>query len=300
MIRIHGLFLAALIAISVETSQQHENDDSLDYNGRDPRFSFGLGKRAAAPRHRSDVAKLLATIKGWGYAGPHGLFKRSSVSSLRQLLDSMRTHIFKRSPGPQEEELSGADLAELRELEELLEELCRGGLESWDIKRGAERLEALEAGEEQEQEEQEGRSKRSIAELDGKKPYGFGLGKRTKTYGFGLGKRAAYGYGLGKKRAFPYGAYGLGWGKRNISPNDLVKGKRSVSPYDLGWGKRSVSPYDLGWGKRSVSPYDLGWGKRSAYGLQVLMPGLGLGKRESYSNRESYGKRAPYGFGLGK
>ena len=207
----------------------------------------------------------------------------------------MRTHIFKRSPGPQEEELSGVELAEMkmRELEELLEELCRGGLESWDIKRGAEQLEALEAGEDEEHDEGEGRNKRSITELDGKKPYGFGLGKRTKTYGFGLGKRshapyefglgkrAAYGYGLGK-RAFPYGAYGLGWGKRNISPNDLVEGKRSVSPYDLGWGKRSVSPYDLG------------WGKRSAYGLQALMPGLGLGKRESY------GKRAPYGFGLGK
>merc|ERR1712088_196589 len=67
--------LLTLLISTVLPNEMEEEEDEQMIDPRQVRFSFGLGKRSAPPL-RPDVARLLATIKAWGYSGPHGLSKR--------------------------------------------------------------------------------------------------------------------------------------------------------------------------------------------------------------------------------
>merc|ERR1712110_396690 len=76
------VLLSLLISAGLSNELEEEDDEVMidpRYN-RQVRFSFGLGKRSSPPL-RPDVARLLATIKAWGYSGPHGLFKRAKDPS---------------------------------------------------------------------------------------------------------------------------------------------------------------------------------------------------------------------------
>merc|ERR1711936_1218037 len=162
---------------------------------------------------RPDVARLLATIKAWGYSGPHGLFKRGKdnddPNDVARLLANIKAWgysgphgLFKRGKDSNDED---PDEEITRLLEEVGEKLMQMG------SRKSKRLSEEEMGKRQ--------------------PYGFGLGKRAalnydfglgkrdldnfdpepakikrqtqpswlkKRFAFGLGKRAPYGFGLGK------------------------------------------------------------------------------------------------------
>ena len=73
------MILFAFITLTLfNFSQASVYEDDLDPNiflRRPQRFSFGLGKRAAAPQLSPD--QFYELITKWGLGGPHGLFKRS-------------------------------------------------------------------------------------------------------------------------------------------------------------------------------------------------------------------------------
>merc|ERR1711990_797396 len=75
-----GVVLLSLLISAGLSNELEEEEDEQMIDPRQVRFSFGLGKRSAPPL-RPDVARLLATIKAWGYSGPHGLFKRAKDPS---------------------------------------------------------------------------------------------------------------------------------------------------------------------------------------------------------------------------
>jgi len=207
-----GVVLLTLLFSTVLPNELEEEEDEQMI---DPRFSFGLGKRSPAPPLRPDVARLLATIKAWGYSGPHGLFKRGKdlnnddPNDVARLLANIKAWgysgphgLFKRGKDSNDED---PDEEITRLLEEVGEKLMQMG------SRKSKRLSEEEMGKRQ--------------------PYGFGLGKRAalnydfglgkrdldnfdpepakikrqtqpswlkKRFAFGLGKRAPYGFGLGK------------------------------------------------------------------------------------------------------
>merc|ERR1711936_634439 len=70
-----GLLLFTILISAAFSNEMEEEEEQQMLDPRQVRFSFGLGKRSSPPL-RPDVAKLLATMKAWGYASPHGLFKR--------------------------------------------------------------------------------------------------------------------------------------------------------------------------------------------------------------------------------
>merc|ERR1712110_801641 len=167
------VLLSLLISAGLSNELEEEDDEVMidpRYN-RQVRFSFGLGKRSAPPL-RPDVARLLATIKAWGYSGPHGLFKRSKdlnnedpndvarlVANIKAWGYSGPHGLFKRGKDSNDED---PDDEITRLLEEVGEKLMQMGA------RKSKRLSEEEMGKRQ--------------------PYGFGLGKRA-NYDFGLGKR---------------------------------------------------------------------------------------------------------------
>merc|ERR1711963_1032196 len=202
-----GLLLFTIL-ISAAFSNEMEEEEEQMLDPRQVRFSFGLGKRSSPPL-RPDVAKLLATMKAWGYSGPHGLFKRGkdfnseNPNDVARLLANIKAWgyasphgLFKR----------GKDLAEDYQNEEILQLLEEVGEKLRQIGQKSKRISEDEMGKRQ--------------------PYGFGLGKRDfdpeapamvlmkretkrrspqldswalkKRFAFGLGKRAPYGFGLGK------------------------------------------------------------------------------------------------------
>merc|ERR1711963_302429 len=202
-----GLLLFTIL-ISAAFSNEMEEEEEQMLDPRQVRFSFGLGKRSSPPL-RPDVAKLLATMKAWGYSGPHGLFKRGkdfnseNPNDVARLLANIKAWgyasphgLFKR----------GKDLAEDYQNEEILQLLEEVGEKLRQIGQKSKRISEDEMGKRQ--------------------PYGFGLGKRAvdpeapamvlmkketkrrspqldnwalkKRFAFGLGKRAPYGFGLGK------------------------------------------------------------------------------------------------------
>merc|ERR1711953_832850 len=181
-----GVVLLSLLVSAGLSNELGEEDDEVMIDPRQVRFSFGLGKRSSPPL-RPDVARLLATIKAWGYSGPHGLFKRAKDPS---------------------EEDPNEDILEL--LDEVEAKLMHMGQKS-------KRITDEEMGKRQPY--GFGLGKRAAPAYD------FGLGKRDfdpeapvmlmkretkrrspqsdnwalkKRFAFGLGKRAPYGFGLGK------------------------------------------------------------------------------------------------------
>merc|ERR1712233_266924 len=170
-----------LLTLLVSTALPNELEEEDDEQMIDPRFSFGLGKRSSPVPLRPDVARLLATIKAWGYSGPHGLFKRGK-------------------------DLNGEDADD--EITQLLEEV---GEKLMQMGEKSKRISEDEMGKRQPY--GFGLGKRAAPNYD------FGLGKRDsdnfdreplkmkrqvepswlrKRFAFGLGKRAPYGFGLGK------------------------------------------------------------------------------------------------------
>merc|ERR1711953_826958 len=89
-----GVVLLSLLISAGLSNELGEEDDEVMIDPRQVRFSFGLGKRSAPPL-RPDVARLLATIKAWGYSGPHGLFKRAKDPSedILELLDEVEAKL---------------------------------------------------------------------------------------------------------------------------------------------------------------------------------------------------------------
>ena len=121
------------------------------------RFSFGLGKRSVNPQDPNDLEEMLAHLRRWGVAGPHGLFKRSEGSSSTDL-ETLYRNMGRWG-------LSGPHGLFKREDEERDQEFIKRGAYSFGLgKRGQYSF---------------GLGKRG--------QYSFGLGKRD-PYGFGLGK----------------------------------------------------------------------------------------------------------------
>jgi len=199
-----------LLALLVSTALPNELEEEDDEQMIDPRFSFGLGKRSAPPL-RPDVARLLATIKAWGYSGPHGLFKRGNEDSndLARMLANIKAWgysgphgLFKRG-----KELNDEDADD--EITQLLEEV---GEKLLGMGRKSKRLSEEEMGKRQ--------------------PYGFGLGKRAApNYDFGLGKRDLDNFDQAEPAKM----------KRQVEPSWLRK------RFAFGLGKRA--PYGFGLGK---------------------------------------------------
>jgi len=163
-----GLLLFTILISAAFSNEMEEEEEQM----LDPRFSFGLGKRSSPPL-RPDVAKLLATMKAWGYSGPHGLFKRGkdfnseNPHDVARLLANIKAWgyasphgLFKR----------GKDLGEDYQNEEIMQLLEEVGEKLRQIGQKSKRISEDEMGKRQ--------------------PYGFGLGKRAApAYDFGLGKR---------------------------------------------------------------------------------------------------------------
>merc|ERR1711974_494480 len=207
-----GVVLLTLLVSTALPNELEEEEEEQMIDPRQVRFSFGLDKRSAPPL-RPDVARLLATIKAWGYSGPHGLFKRGKDNyypneQMAKLLANIKAWgysgphgLFKRG-----KDLNGEDADE--EISQLLEEV-------------GERLMQM------------GRKSKRISEEE--------MGKR-QPYGFGLGKRAApnYDFGLGKRDLDNFEREPLKM-KRQVEPSWLRK------RFAFGLGKRA--PYGFGLGK---------------------------------------------------
>merc|ERR1712179_423033 len=230
------VLLVILLCTSGLASEVSEGDEQMGdpyrIEPRPVRFSFGLGKRSSASGKPNTIAVLLANMKGWGSAGPHGLFKRDPA--MDEDMEDMED-------GEDSEDIeTNIDDADMEESLAFRLSPPKRSLYEGKGKRGPYAF---------------GLGKRSS--------YGFGLGKRG-SYDFGLGKRNSYGFGLGKRNS-----YGFGLGKRD--PMELDADKRVFWEYDQrdpygdpGRGKRS-SKYGFGLGKRTVNVF--GPGKRSPYGF---------------------------------
>merc|ERR1712037_766741 len=156
-----GVVLLTLLISTALPNEMEEEEDEQMIDPRQVRFSFGLGKRSPPPL-RPDVARLLATIKAWGYSGPHGLFKRGKdlnnedPNDVARLLANIKAWgysgphgLFKRGKDSNDEDPD-------EEITQLLEEV-------------GEKLMQMEKR----------KSKRLSEEEMGKRqPYGFGLGKQ--------------------------------------------------------------------------------------------------------------------------
>merc|ERR1712109_100735 len=214
-----GLLLFTILISAAFSNEMEEEEEQQMLDPRQVRFSFGLGKRSSPPL-RPDVAKLLATMKAWGYSGPHGLFKRGkdfnseNPNDVARLLANIKAWGY---GGPHGLFKRGKDLAEDYQNEEIMQLLEEVGEKLRQIGQKSKRINEDEMGKRQ--------------------PYGFGLGKRAapaydfglgkrdfdheapvmlmkmetkrrspqlsnwalkKRFAFGLGKRAPYGFGLGK------------------------------------------------------------------------------------------------------
>jgi len=208
------VLLTLLVSTMALSNELEEEEDEQMIDPRQVRFSFGLGKRSA-PALRPDVARLLATIKAWGYSGPHGLFKRGKdltnddPNDVARLLANIKAWGYS---GPHGLFKRGKDLNDQdpdEEINQLLEEV-------------GERLMQM------------GRKSKRISddEMGKRQPYGFGLGKRAPapSYDFGLGKRDLDNYDPEPVRM-----------KRQVQPSWLRK------RFAFGLGKRA--PYGFGLGK---------------------------------------------------
>merc|ERR1712083_971553 len=155
-----GVVLLTLLVSTALSNELEEEEDEQMIDPRQVRFSFGLGKRSAPPL-RPDMARLLATIKAWGYSGPHGLFKRGKdlpnddPNDVARLLANIKAWGYS---GPHGLSKRGKDLNDDDpddEINQLLEEV---GEKLMQMGRKSKRISEEEMGKRQ--------------------PYGFGLGKR--------------------------------------------------------------------------------------------------------------------------
>jgi len=241
-----GVVLLTLLVSTALPNELEEEEEEQMIDPRQVRFSFGLGKRSAPPL-RPDVARLLATIKAWGYSGPHGLFKRGKDNDdpneqMAKLLANIKAWGY---AGPHGLFKRGKDLNNNEDPNDVARLLAN--IKAWGysgphglFKRGKD-LNGEDADEEISQLLEEvgerlmqmgGKSKRISEEEMGKRqPYGFGLGKRAApNYDFGLGKRDLDNFEREPLKM-----------KRQVEPSWLRK------RFAFGLGKRA--PYGFGLGK---------------------------------------------------
>merc|ERR1712115_196216 len=230
------VFLAVLSCTSGLAREVAEGEEMLNpymINPRPVRFSFGLGKRSAAPRNHHEIPLLLADVKGWDYG--RTLLKREP--SMEEDVDIMEDE--------DDSEDMDANINDTDIEEDVSFNLSppKRSLFEFKGKRGPYAF---------------GLGKRSS--------YGFGLGKRG-SYGFGLGKRSSYGFGLGKRSS-----YGFGLGKRAIlvDSKGVLNEYEERDPYEEQRKMKRSSKYGFGLGKRSKenmfdsakrAPYGFGLGK---------------------------------------
>jgi len=248
-----GLLLFTILISAAFSNEMEEEEEQQMLDPRQVRFSFGLGKRSSPPL-RPDVAKLLATMKAWGYSGPHGLFKRGkdfnseNPNDVARLLANIKAWgyggphgLFKRG--------REFDSEDPNDVARLLANIKAWGYASPHglFKRGKDLAEDYQNEEIMQLLEEVGEKLRQIGQ------------KSKRISEDEMGKRQPYGFGLGK-RAAP--AYDFGLGKRDFDPEapPMMLMKRETkrrSPQSDNWALKKRFAFGLG--KRA--PYGFGLGK---------------------------------------